>query len=103
MPMKRYKPEQIFALLRQIEVEMANGKTTPPACEEAEIARETFYRWREELVGFGLDQAERLRELEKENTQPISQKRPACSNLLIQLVIQRPTFRPTAIHEWEAT
>lgn len=27
MPMKRYKPEQIVALLRQIEVEMANGKT----------------------------------------------------------------------------
>lgn len=29
MPMKKHKPEQIVALLRQIEVEMANGKTTP--------------------------------------------------------------------------
>jgi hypothetical protein len=29
MPMKRYKPEQIVNLLRQIEVEIANGKTTP--------------------------------------------------------------------------
>jgi len=29
--MKRYKPEQIIALLRQIEVEIANGKTTPQA------------------------------------------------------------------------
>jgi len=37
MPMKRYKPEQIVALLRQIEVEMANGKTAPQACKEAEI------------------------------------------------------------------
>jgi len=26
MPMKRYKPEQIVALPRQIEVEIANGK-----------------------------------------------------------------------------
>jgi hypothetical protein len=26
MPMKRYKPEQIVNLLRQIEVEIANGK-----------------------------------------------------------------------------
>jgi len=31
MPMKRYKPEQIVALLRQIEVEIANGKPTPQA------------------------------------------------------------------------
>jgi hypothetical protein len=29
MPMKRYKPEQIAALLQQIEVEIANRKTTP--------------------------------------------------------------------------
>jgi hypothetical protein len=29
MPMKRYEPEQIVNLLRQIEVEIANGKTTP--------------------------------------------------------------------------
>jgi putative transposase len=35
MPMKRYKPEQIVNLLRQIEAEIANGKTTPQACKEA--------------------------------------------------------------------
>jgi hypothetical protein len=29
MPMKRYKREQIVNLLRQIEVEIANGKTAP--------------------------------------------------------------------------
>jgi hypothetical protein len=28
MPMKKYKPEQIVTLLRQVEVELANGKTT---------------------------------------------------------------------------
>ena len=37
MPMKKYKPEQIVTLLRQVEVELANGKTTPQACKEAEI------------------------------------------------------------------
>ena len=36
MPNKRYKPEQIVNLLRQIEVEIANGKTTPQACQEAQ-------------------------------------------------------------------
>jgi hypothetical protein len=39
MPMKKHKPEQIVALLRQIEVEIANGKNTPQACKEAEIRR----------------------------------------------------------------
>ena len=32
MSTKKYKPEQIVHLLRQIEVEIANGKTTPQAC-----------------------------------------------------------------------
>ena len=46
MPMKRYKPEQIVTLLRQIEVEIANGKSTPQAYKEAEITQQTYYRWR---------------------------------------------------------
>jgi putative transposase len=37
MPIRRYKAEQIVTLLRQIEVAIANGKTTPQACKEAEI------------------------------------------------------------------
>ena len=67
MPMKRYKPEQIVNLLRQIEVEIANGKTTPQACKEAEITQQTYYRWRKECGGLKLDQAKRLKELEREN------------------------------------
>ena len=35
MPTGNYKPEQIVTILRQIEVQMANGKTTPQACKEA--------------------------------------------------------------------
>jgi len=68
MPMKRYKPEQIVALLRQIEVEMANGKTTAQACKEAEITIQTFYRWTKKFGGLKLDQAKRLKELERENS-----------------------------------
>jgi transposase-like protein len=67
MPMRRYKPEQIVNLLRQIEVGIANGKTTPQACKEAEITQQTYYRWRKEYGGLKLDQAKRLKELEKEN------------------------------------
>jgi len=67
MPMKRHKPEQIVTLLRQIEVETANGKTTPQACRDAQITVQTFYRWRKEYGGLKLNQAKRLKELEKEN------------------------------------
>jgi putative transposase len=54
-------------LLRQIEVEIANGKTTPLACKEAEITVQSYYRWRKEYGGLKLDQAKRLKELEREN------------------------------------
>ena len=67
MPIKRYKPEQIVTMLRQIEVGIANGKTTPQACKEAEITIQTFYRWRKEYGGLKMDQAKRMKELEKEN------------------------------------
>ena len=44
MSTKRYKPEQVVNLLRQIEVEIANGKTTPQACRDAQITAQTYYR-----------------------------------------------------------
>jgi len=66
--MKRYKPERIVTLLRQIEVEIANGKTIAQACKEVEITVQTFYRWRKEFGGRKLDQARRLKELERENS-----------------------------------
>ncbi len=68
MPMQRYKAEQIVALLRQIEVAVANGKTTPQACKEASITAQTYYRWRKEYGGLKVEQAKRMKELEKENT-----------------------------------
>jgi transposase-like protein len=68
MPIRKYKPEQIVTLLRQVEVGLANGKSTPQACKEAEITAQTYYRWRKEFGGLKLDQAKRLKELEKENT-----------------------------------
>ena len=68
MAIKRYKPEQIVNLLRQIEVGIANGKPTPQACKETEITVQTYYRWRKEYGGLKLDQAKRLKELVRENS-----------------------------------
>ena len=68
MSTKRYKPEQVVNILRQIEVEIANGKTTPQACRDAQITVQTYYRWRKEYGGLEVGQAKRLKELEKENS-----------------------------------
>jgi transposase-like protein len=55
MSTKRYKPEQIVNLLRKIEAELANGKTTPQAAREVGITEQTYYRWRREFGGLKLD------------------------------------------------
>ena len=68
MPMQRYKPEQIVTVLRQIEVAVANGKSTPLACKEAGVTTQTYYRWRKEYGGLKVEQAKRMKELERENT-----------------------------------
>ena len=64
---KKHTAEQIVSLLRQIEVAVANGKTTPIACREGGITEQTYYRWRKEFGGLQVDQARRLKELEQEN------------------------------------
>jgi putative transposase len=66
---RRYTAEEIVTVLRQVEVAIANGKATPQACRESEITEQTYYRWRKEYGGLKLEQAKRLKELEKENSQ----------------------------------
>ena len=63
----KHTAEQIVNLLRQAEVGVANGKTLPQACKEAEIVEQTNYRWRKEYGGLKVDQARWLKELKQEN------------------------------------
>jgi putative transposase len=65
---KRHSAEQVVNLLRQIEVSVANGKTTGQSGKEALITEQTYYRWRKEYGGLQVDQAKRLKELEQENS-----------------------------------
>ncbi|MEH2477955.1 putative transposase [Nitrobacteraceae bacterium AZCC 2146] len=67
MPKKRFEAEQIVVLLRQIEVLMSQGKAAPLACREASISQQSYYRWRKEYGGLDLDQAKRMKDLEREN------------------------------------
>ncbi len=67
MARKRYTAEQIITKLREAEVELARGATIKEACKKLGITDQTYYRWRKEYGGLRVDQAKRLKELEKEN------------------------------------
>ncbi len=67
MGRKRHTAEQIIRKLREAEVELANGQTTGEVARKLGITEQTYYRWRKEYGGLRLDQAKRLKELEKEN------------------------------------
>ena len=46
---------------------IGQGRTVALACREAEISEQTFYRWRKEYGGLQIEQARKLKDLEKEN------------------------------------
>ena len=68
MARKRFSAEQIISKLREAEVALAKGQTTSQVCKKLSIAEHTYYRWRREYGGLRIDQAKRLKELERENT-----------------------------------
>ena len=67
MAQKRHTAEQIISKLRQVEVAQAQGVSIPHAVKQIGVTEQTFYRWRKEYGGMRLDQAKRLKQLEKEN------------------------------------
>ena len=59
--------KQVVLKLRQIEVQTAQGKSLALACREAEISEQSYYRWRKEYGGLQVDQARKMKDLEREN------------------------------------
>jgi transposase-like protein len=68
MVKKAFKPEQIIGKLREVEVLLSQGLTVVEASRKLGITEQTYYRWRREYGGMRVEQAKRLKELEKENT-----------------------------------
>ena len=67
MGRKRYQPEQIIGYLREAEVLLAKGSTIGQVCRKIGITEQTYYRWRRDYGSLSVDQAKRLKQLEKEN------------------------------------
>jgi putative transposase len=67
MVKKAFKPEQIINKLREAEVLLSQGLTVAEASRKLGLTEQTYYRWRREYGGMRVEQAKRLKELEKEN------------------------------------
>ena len=83
MSRKRYTPEQIIGMLREAEVLLSQGRTTGEVCRQLGVSEQSYYRWRKEYGGLRVDQAKRLKELEKEN----ARLRRAVSDLTLDKLI----------------
>ena len=68
MPKKAYTPEQIINKLREAEVLLIQGTTVSEASRKIGATEQTYYRWRKEYGGIRIEQAKRLKDLERDNT-----------------------------------
>jgi len=68
MKQRKYSTEQIIVILRQIELKCSQGSTVAAAVRDAGITEMTYYRWRKEYGGMTTSEAQRLKDLEKENS-----------------------------------
>ncbi len=69
MVRKGYTPEQIINKLREAEIHINRGISISEASRKIGITQQTYYRWRKEYGGLRIEQARKLKSLEKENTQ----------------------------------
>jgi len=64
---KRIGVEKAIRILREIEVLQGQGSTVGEACRKIGVSEHTYYRWKKEYGRLHVDQAKRLKELEREN------------------------------------
>jgi putative transposase len=67
MKKKGFSAEQIIGKLREAEVLLGQGAAVAEVSRKLGITEQTYYRWRREYGGMRVEQARRLKELEKEN------------------------------------
>jgi len=81
----KYSVEQIIHKLREAEVLLGQGQTVKDICRKWNITDPTYYRWRQECGGLKLDQAKRLKDLERKNARL---KRAVTDLTLDKLILQ---------------
>ncbi len=89
MPRKSYKPEEIVAKLRRVDVLTSQGQSVSEAIRSIGVSEVTYYRWRQEFGGLKSDQVKRLKDLETEN----NRLRRAVSDLTLDKLILQEAAR----------
>jgi len=67
MAKKSHSPELIINKLREAEILLNRGASVGEASRKIGVTEQTYYRWRKEYGGMRIEQAKRLKDLEKEN------------------------------------
>ena len=96
MPRKIYKPEEIIAKLRQVEVLTSQGQAVIDVVRSIGVTDATYYWWRQEYGGLKVDQVKRLKELEAENPSAVFQRRTRRWNLGLLRPASACGIRPDA-------
>ena len=89
MQRSEMKPEEIVSKLRQVEVLMGQGVSRLDAIRQIGVVEQTYYRWRKQFGGMGVDQLKELKRLQKEN----EQMRRAVSDLTLDKLILKEAAR----------
>ena len=67
MVKKSHSPELIINKLREAEILLNQGANVGEASRKIGVTEQTCYRWRKDYGGMRIEQAKRLKDLEKEN------------------------------------
>lgn len=86
---KKHQPEDIIGKLREAEIVLAQGGTVADACRRIGVTEQSYYRWRKEYGGVRVDQARRMKDLEREN----ARLRRAVSDLTLDKLILQEAAR----------
>ena len=89
---KQHSTEQIVAKFRQADVALGQGLKVPEVSKQLGISEQTYYRWRREYGGLKVDQARRLKELEKENAR--------LKKLVADLSLDKAILKEAASGNW---
>jgi len=87
------KPEEIVTKLRQVEVLIGQGHSRLDAVRSIGVTEQTYYRWRRQYGGMGLDQVKELKRLQKAN----ERLRKAVSDLTLDKQILAEAARGNAL------
>jgi putative transposase len=95
MAEKHYKPEEIVAKLRQVDVLISQGQNIADAIRQIGVSEVTYYRWRRDFGGLKTEQVKRLQNLERENIR----LRKAVSELMLdKLILQEVRAQLMSAH-----